>query len=320
MFVACGGGSSDSKDGDSAEKKDGEDKGDAKGGDGDGGAAKPEVKKKEFKKFGDGEAPIEMSEWAFKAEKNFLGPEGSKNLKGTFKVKSVKKVEQGMMMTIKSTCKLGDEYLADSSSPLIQLEKLEPGETKEADTILYGLSGFEGDPEVCEVSVYFSKMISSDPPYHMADYCFKGDAVTDGKCDGFTRPAGDGTPLKITKASAKLEEIKFGDNKGRKDLRHEYTVLVGNTIDDGKSIFVKTACQVGDEKIVDESPVMALFTYVEPGESMRVSGSSYPMKGVASDPSQCDLTFMLKGLFDDGGDSFGDYCFKDGALNEGKCG
>ena len=244
--------------------------------------------------------------------------EGAKQLASSFKVKSLKKVEDGAMMTLKSTCKLGDQFLADTTSPLLQVEKLEEGETKEADANFYGLTGIDGDPEMCEIVVFFGKIMSSDDPKILAEVCSKGGEVTDGKCEGFTRPTG-GKGLEITAASAKLDEITYGDNKGRKDIQFQFTVLMGSAVDDDKSIFVKTACQVGDEKIVNESATLTMFNYAQPGESMKASGSSYPLKGVASDPSQCDLTFTFKGLFDDEGESFGEYCFKDGALAAGKC-
>jgi len=285
-----------------------------------GAAAPAAVEAPAFEAFAAGEAPLRIRALSLKIDENVLGPEGSKNLRADFEVELVKAVEDGTMISVKSTCRLGDEFLTDTSSPLIQPETLQPGETKKADAILYGMSGFEGDPTTCEIGFFVSKMISMDPPKHLADHCWSDGKVSDGTCDGFARPASDGTPIEITSATAELEEIQFGEHKGRKDIRQHYTVRVGTAIEPGKSIFVKTACKVGDETIVDESPVLAMFTYVLPGESLRVSGSSYPLKGVASDPSQCELTYSLKGLFDSEGGEFATYCFVGGKLAEGKCG
>lgn len=295
------------KDGDKA--GDGDKKGDAKSAKGVGEAPK-------FEALTD--AALELSDLKVKVDKSFAG---GKYVKLDFKAKRIKDPGEHPNVNIKAACQVGDEVTVDIGGVFGQFEKMEDGESKQVDSSMFMSPALQADPTMCEFTVFFDQLMSMDSePKIMKEMCWTGgETMAEGKCADLKRQ--DTSELvKVVKAEGKLEEITYGDNKGKKDLRTNYTVLVGGVVPKDKSIGIKTACMVGSDKIVDNTPSLAQLRYMGPGESMMLSSSSYPGKGVDSDPSQCDLTFQLKNLFEDKGDVVGEFCFKDGAMSEGKCG
>ncbi len=317
-LVGCGGGATSSNE-DSSDKSKAEPASEEKK---DEGAKKPapsEPKERTYKKFDAGKTPIELSGWKGKVRGGVMGNTKNKYVEMSYKLKALAKMKVGDRLDLKATCKLGDQYLVDLTTGMLGMDKLEAGETKQLSSGLHGLNGIPGQPEKCQITALFIPGDDIDP-YLVGEYCFDGKETSEGPCKDFAPKAPSGGSAKITNLTAKLTKVKFGPSKGNKELRVEYAVVPGKLMDDGEAVFMKAACQVGGEKIVNEQPTaVSVLKQVNPGEAVLVSREAFTGSGLASDPTQCELKFKLMSMFGSDGEQIGTFCFKDGKVTEGAC-
>lgn len=281
-------------------------------------AASPETIES-FATYPEGESPMAWSDLSVKPKTSLLTDDGGKYLALSYKAKLLAALETGEAITVKAACVIEDRVYIDTMMAFAEFDKMRPGEAKQIETALYMGRSLAAEPSQCEFTGIISKFMAGDRPKIFGQSCWTGGEISDGPCGDM--PAKSGDPgLNVVDATAKFEEVAFGDNRGKTDIRFEYTIHNGSPLPKDHAIFVKAACVVGEDTVVEENPALANLQYLQPGESMKLAGSAYPMKGVDQEPSQCELTFQLKTIFDEGGDAFGTYCFKSGTLNEGSCG
>ncbi len=227
---ACGGGASSSKEGPSDETKtesaaSAEEKSDDT-------AKKPESEepaKRTWKTFEGGKPPFTISGWEGKFDKLAFDSD-HKLLSVSYKVKVEKKMKTGDRIDFKGTCKIGDQYYTDVTTAMFGLQKLEPGETKQNSTSVHALSGLPGKPEKCQITVLFIPGDDTEA-YLVSESCFDGKAFVDGPCKDFAPKRPSGTAAKIQDLETELRKIKFGSNKGKKELWVDYSIVPGKLLD-----------------------------------------------------------------------------------------
>ncbi len=283
-----------------------------------------EPSKRTYKEFESGKVPVELSGWKAKVKRGVFGRlDGSsrKFVEVSYKLKAVNKMKMGDNLTLKATCKVKDQYFADATPTMLTgLDKLEPGETKQLSSGLHGVVGLSEAPEACQISAIFT-LGSDNEAYLVGQYCFDGKEVATGPCEGFAPNAPSGAAsATIIDPTAKLSKIKYGPEKGKKDLRVNYGVVTSKVLDGSEAVFMKVLCQVNDEKIVNEQVTAAsILQKVDPGEVVLVSRDAFVGKGLATDPAHCELRFELRSMFGSDGEKIGTFCFKDGKVSEGAC-
>lgn len=286
-------------------------------------ATSSEPNKRTYKEFESGKVPVELSGWKAKVKRGVFGrPDGRsrKFVEVSYKLKALSKMKMGDNLTLKATCKVKEQYFADATPAMLAgLDKLEPGETKQLSSGLHGVVGLSEAPEACQISAIFT-LGSDNEAYLVGQYCFDGKEIATGPCEGFTPKAPSGVAATILDPTASLSKIKYGPEKGKKDLRVNYGVVTGKVLDGSEAVFMKVLCQVNDEKIVNEQVTAAsILQKVDPGEAVLVSRDAFVGKGLASDPAHCELRFELRSMFGSDGDKIGTFCFKDGKVSEGAC-
>lgn len=272
-----------------------------------------------FGSYPEGESPMAWSDVSVKAKSSLLTDTGGKYLALSYKAKLLQALETGETITVKASCVVDGRVFVDAMMAFAEFDKMRPGEAKQIETALYMGRSLASEPSLCQFSGLISKFMTGDRPKVFGHACWSDGEISDGPCPSLPLEDAD-AGLEIVDASANFEEVAFGERRGKTDLRFQYTVRSGSPLPKDHAIFVNAACVVGEDTLVEENPALANLQYLQPGESMKLAGSAYPMKGVDQEPSQCELTFQLKTIFDEGGDVFGTYCFKSGTLNEGSCG
>lgn len=272
-----------------------------------------------FASYPEGESPMSWSDVSVKAKSSLLTDDDGKYLALRYKATLLKTLETGEAVTVKAACEVDGRVYIDTMMAFAEFDKMRPGEAKQIDTALYMGRSLAREPDLCEFTGLVSKFMAGGRPKIFGQSCWSEGEISDGPCASLPLEEA-GLGLEVVDATAALEEVAFGERRGKTDLRFHYTVRSGSPLPRDHAIFVKAACVVGEDTLVEENPALANLQYLQPGESLKLSGSAYPMKGVDQEPSQCELTFELKTIFDEGGDAFGTYCFKSGTLNEGSCG
>ncbi|MCE9573403.1 MAG: hypothetical protein K8W52_09615 [Deltaproteobacteria bacterium] len=276
--------------------------------------AKRVVSSPVFRAIAPADAPFALGDLAIAARTNLIAgqalvPADSQYLRVEFTLTRTRPSPGFSELAFKSTCLVGDEYLAAWTHSLLRIADLEVDHAAHGEALLYAADGFEGAPRACELRVYLTSLASDDPPAHFADYCWSGGAITAGTCPGFARPPGDGVVYTLTKVR--------GQVAGHVDLAA--TMRLGTADDGTQRLAFRAACTVDGVVVVDESTPLARFDFAEPGEAVRFSDSAFLHAGLPGAPSQCQLAITSAPVIGGKATTLGTYCLKGAALSDGAC-
>jgi len=225
----------------------------------------------------------------------------------------------------KTACQVGDDVYVDVmtvTNKYGELGKMSEGDTKNVESTAFVRAGLGQAPERCQISFDFG---ASSFSVRLADYCWDGSSVKEGKCETPLAPKAEGSgKVSPFNFSIKVEDARFTLNKveGQKALHAYYDLRVNEEIDHALHLAQKTACKVGDKIWVAVSPD---FPHVKPfetsnGEVFALGHSQFYSDPLPGDPEWCQLDVLMSEGFGKEESSVASACWKPGGeVADGTC-
>lgn len=266
--------------------------------------------------------PLVVEDFTASTERNVLN-RGTRALKVGFKAKAKKKSDESRTIRLKATCKFGDELLVATTSLMgsLDLKELEPGQSKKLDSRLFGMRGFEEDPDACEINATVGAIIDTKKPVLISQQCVQGEEVSEGPCgaDVIERaePKADGPLMTAYDLSAENDTLGYGAKK-KKHLTVQFKARANRQIEDGGMLDVKSECKGGDETLVDTSSALGTLSNLFPGEAVQMRVLPFSQEGLDAEPDQCTFTVRHKVVFGDTTE-LGKFCWDGEKVSDGAC-
>ena len=224
----------------------------------------------------------------------------------------------------KASCLVGTDVYVDVttvSNEYGDLGKMNEGETKRVDAMLYGRAGLDGVPTRCELAFDYG---ASEFSVRVADYCYDGSAVTEGKCAEPVKATVQGTGKVVPFAFAVSVEdaASFMDPSGdKKNLHVYYGARFNEHLEHAPHMSLKTACKVGDKVWVEVSPD---FPHVKPfslenGEIVPLGHGQFFSNPLPGAPEWCQMDVHMSEGFGQSEVVIATACWKGGDVADGTC-
>jgi hypothetical protein len=275
--------------------------------------------------------PLEIAGLAVKAGGGYGGGSG---LGIDYSVKVNKPQDQNARLTLKTACDVGGKKLVDltqanmSSGPFTY----ESGESLARSGNLFWnpAFAFTAAPDTCDVTfALWTNKPGAWGSYDVTEIsrsCYKSGAVSDGACDP-SKPT-SGTAAKITKENLELSDVTMTLQEpygaaGKKQLVLQVDATAKEFIDQQEGINATVTCKVGSEKRVETAYLFSVdLYYLEPGETTRMSSTSFTSPPMDSAPKSCEVAFTGGQRYSPSGTTavdLGKFCLKKDKVKAGKC-
>lgn len=275
--------------------------------------------------------PLEIADLKIKPGGGFSGGSG---IGVDFRVKVNKPQDQNARLTLKTACDAGGKKFADltqanmSSGPFTY----ESGESLARSGNLFWnpAFGFTAPPDNCDVTfALWTNKPGTWGAYDVTEIqrsCYKSGAVSDGACDP-SKPT-TGTAAKITKENLELSDVTMTLQEpygaaGKKQLVLQVDATAKEFIDQQEGINATITCKVGSEKRVETAYLFSIdLYYLEPGETTRMSSTSFTSPPMDSAPKSCEVAFTGGQRYSPSGTAsvdLGKWCLKKDKVKGGKC-
>lgn len=262
------------------------------------------------------------------------GYSGGSGIGVDYLVKVNKPQDQNARLTLKTACEVNGKKFVDltqanmSSGPFTY----ESGEALARNGNLFWNPSFAftAAPDTCDVSF----ALWTNKPGTWGEYdvtelqrsCYKGGAVSTGACDP-SKPT-TGTAAKITKENMELSDVTMTLQEpygaaGKKQLVLQVDATAKEFINQQEGLNATVTCKVGSEKRVETAYLFSVdLYYLEPGETTRMSSTSFTSPPMDSAPKSCEVAFTGGQRYSPAGTTsvdLGKFCLKKDKVKAGKC-
>ncbi len=278
-----------------------------------------------------GAKPMEIADLQVKAGGGYGGSTG---LQVDYLVKVVKAIDSSARLTMKTSCDVDGIKFVDLSQVNMMSGPFtyESGESLARSASVFWNPSFEftGAPTLCDVSfdLWTTKAGSwgSYDQEQLSRSCYKDAKVDTGACDP-SKPT-TGTAVKMTAENVELSNVKMTlqepyGSTGKFQLQMVADATVKDFIDQNEGVSAEVTCKVGSEKRVETAYLFSVdLYYLEPGETTRMSSTSFTSPPMDSKPKSCEVTFTGGQRFAPSGTAMvdlGKHCLKKDKIKKGKC-
>lgn len=222
----------------------------------------------------------------------------------------------------KASCQSGEEVFVDVTTVSNQfgdLGKMGAGETKRVDAYLFSRAGLKDAPGRCELSFDFG---ATEFSMRLADFCYEGGKVSEGKCAEPLAPAPKGEGKVVPFGfEISLEEAMSAPGTDKRSLHVHYAARFNDHLEQAPHMALKTACKVGDKVWAEVSPD---FPHVKPfslehGEVVPLGHGQFWTNPLPGTPEWCQMDVSLSQGFGQPEVVIATACWKDGAISDAAC-
>jgi hypothetical protein len=258
----------------------------------------------------------------------------SSSLDVGYMIKVAKAQDSSARLTMKSTCEVDGVRFVDLSQVNMMSGPFayESGESlaRSASVFWNPAFAFTAAPTLCDVS--FDLWTTKAGAWGTYDHteiqrsCFRDGKVGSGACD--PSRATTGTAAKVTAENVELTNVAMSlqepyGSTGKFQVQLAADATVKEFIEQNEGVQAQVTCKVGSEKRVETAYLFSVeLYYLEPGETTRMSSTSFTSPPMDSKPKSCEVAFTGGQRFAGAGVTpvdLGKYCLKKDKIKKGKC-
>jgi len=234
----------------------------------------------------------------------YAGYGGTNSLKVPYRLLVHEVQDNQSRITFKAACDVGETKFVDLQQAHLMAApfKFESGETvaREARLFFNPAFGFADAPNKCDMKVSLWKpKEGSFGEYDetvLHQICYDGSKSSEGACDPDAEEPGDAEPigedsLAVGVVNLKAEE-PYGGKGDKFHVKLEADFQALEMVDQKSGVKAKVTCQVGKKERVETAYLFGTdLHYLEPGETTRLTGTTFMSESLPEKPKNCSVTF-----------------------------
>jgi hypothetical protein len=270
-----------------------------------------------------GGAPLEVHDLVMEKHSGYGG---SGQLEARYVLAINKPQDQNSQITLKAACEVGDAKFVDMSHARFDSNPFtyESGESiaRQASLFYNPAFGFVDAPGVCDLTVALWSPVSGSfgeqAKTTLARACYREGKMSSGRCDPAAPEPPPAAPvsadsLRIDTVAMQIVE-PYGGTGDRFQLKIDADATVLKTVDQKASVQAKVTCKIGATARVETAyPYGVELHYLEPGETTRLSTTTFTSSPLEEKPRSCEAEFTAGERFAPSGATsvaFGKWCMK----------